>query len=320
MKNAAEVTSTLRSSPALLQPDESIEAAYKCGRDLFLISTKRMIIIDKKGLTGKSVEYTSYPLSTTRAFMIETEGNLLNGPEFKIYTDHGGIKQELAKGQKDNVWLIHEMLSNKMLTGRQKGMGAVTQQLASMSVVPQQRIASYQPQPVVSAPTAAYTPYSSQSSAPASSTYQPYVPPAATTSTAAAYTPYTSQSSAPASTYQPYVPSPSSTYQPYVPPATATSTYQPYVAPAATAAPYTPYQPAVPAYSSASAPSKPIAEYTSHEVGTWLSAQGLGHLVSKFQSAGVNGDVLVSLDADDFKNDFGLSHLEAMQILSSINN
>jgi hypothetical protein len=199
MKNAAEVTSTLRSSPALLQPDESIEVAYKCGRDLFLISTKRMIIIDKKGLTGKSVEYASYPLSTTRAFMIETEGSLLNGPEFKIYTDHGGIKQELAKGQKDNVWLIHEMLSNKMLTGRQNGMGAVTQQLASMSVVPQQRIASYQPQPVISAPTAAYTPYSSQSSAPVLT----------------------------ASTYQSYVPAPSSTYQPYVPPAAATSTRSP---------------------------------------------------------------------------------------------
>lgn len=320
MKNAAEVTSTLRSSPALLQPDESIEVAYKCGRDLFLISTKRMIIIDKKGLTGKSVEYTSYPLSTTRAFMIETEGSLLNGPEFKIYTDHGGIKQELAKGQKDNVWLIHEMLSNKMLTGRQNGMGAVTQQLASMSVVPQQRIASYQPQPVVSAPTAAYTPYSSQSSAPASTAAAPYTPyQSAVSASAEAYTPYSSQTSAPvstASTYQSYVPAPVSTYQPYVPPAAATSTYQPYVAPAAAAAPY---HSAVSAYSSASAPSKPIAEYTSQEVGTWLSAQGLGYLVSKFHSAGVNGDVLVSLDADDFKNDFGLSDFEVTKILSSIN-
>ena len=51
MKDPVELTSTLRSSPALLQDDESIEAAFKCGRDLFLISTKRIIVIDKKGVS-----------------------------------------------------------------------------------------------------------------------------------------------------------------------------------------------------------------------------------------------------------------------------
>lgn len=97
MKDPAEMTSTLRSSPALLQNDESIEAAFQvsihmtlhefqactirvrlmlsvsiyfeqCGRDLFLISTKRIIVVDKKGISGKSVEYKSYPLMYNKAF------------------------------------------------------------------------------------------------------------------------------------------------------------------------------------------------------------------------------------------------------------
>jgi hypothetical protein len=68
MKDATELTATLRMTPALLQSDESIEAAFKCGRDMFLISTKRIIIIDKQGITGKSVEYKSYPLGFTAAF------------------------------------------------------------------------------------------------------------------------------------------------------------------------------------------------------------------------------------------------------------
>ena len=68
MKDATELTATLRATPALLQSDESIEAAFKCGRDLFLISTKRIIIIDKQGITGKSVEYKSYPLGVNAAF------------------------------------------------------------------------------------------------------------------------------------------------------------------------------------------------------------------------------------------------------------
>ena len=49
MKDPQEMTSALRSEPALLQQDETIDASFKCGRDLFLVSTKRIIVIDKKG-------------------------------------------------------------------------------------------------------------------------------------------------------------------------------------------------------------------------------------------------------------------------------
>lgn len=119
-KDPIELTEQLRSSPALLQEDEAVDAAFKCGRDLFVISTKRIIVIDKKGATGKSVEYKSYPLMYNKAFMIETEGRLLNGSEVKVYTDDDDIKQELAKGQKENVWAIHETLSEKMLNSPQK--------------------------------------------------------------------------------------------------------------------------------------------------------------------------------------------------------
>lgn len=55
-----------------------------------------------------------------KAFKIETEGHMLNGSEVKVYTDDDNIKQELAKGQKDIVWSIHEILSEKMLNKPQK--------------------------------------------------------------------------------------------------------------------------------------------------------------------------------------------------------
>ncbi len=68
MKDATELTATLRATPALLQSDESIDAAFKCGRDLFIISTKRVIVVDKEGISGKRVEYKSYPLGFNAAF------------------------------------------------------------------------------------------------------------------------------------------------------------------------------------------------------------------------------------------------------------
>lgn len=120
MKDPVELTSQLRSSPALLQEDESVEAAFKAGRDSFIVTTKRIIVIDKKGITGKSVDYRSFPLMYNTAFKIETEGHLLSGPEVKVYTADEDIKQELAKGQKDNIWLVHEILSNKMLNDPKK--------------------------------------------------------------------------------------------------------------------------------------------------------------------------------------------------------
>lgn len=146
MQDPSELTSKFRSSPALLQPDESIEAAFKGGRDFFLVTTKRIITIDKKGMSGNSIRYTSYPLVYNRAFMyvmtsdrefllirsylkllvaqqyfpylvcrVETAGSFMDGPEFEVYTDDDDIKKDLAKGQKESLWAIHEVLSKKML-------------------------------------------------------------------------------------------------------------------------------------------------------------------------------------------------------------
>jgi len=63
---------------------------------------------------------------------------------------------------------------------------------------------------------------------------------------------------------------------------------------------------------------KPINQYTVEEVGMWLTAQGLGDHASKFIDAGVDGDVLVSLDVNDLKNDLLLSGLQAKKVLSNI--
>jgi hypothetical protein len=49
------------------------------------------------------------------SYRVETAGSFMDGPEFEVYTDGDDIKRELAKGQKDSLWAIHEILSKKML-------------------------------------------------------------------------------------------------------------------------------------------------------------------------------------------------------------
>ena len=130
-KDPIELTSKLRESPALLQADEKVELAFKGGRDLFLITTKRIISINRKGITGKSTDYRSFPLMYNKAFRIETEGHLLNGAEVKVYTNDDDIKQEFAKGNNESVWEIHELLSEKMLNNPQNEIGEVDIQLST---------------------------------------------------------------------------------------------------------------------------------------------------------------------------------------------
>ena len=117
------MTEALRTSPAFLQADESVEAAFKCGRDTLLVTTKRVVIIDKKGMTGKSIEYASYPLMYNKAFWVETEGHMMDGSEVKIYTDDEDLHQEFVHGQNENMWTMHELLSTKMLDEYHPGIG-----------------------------------------------------------------------------------------------------------------------------------------------------------------------------------------------------
>ncbi|MEG2602324.1 MAG: PH domain-containing protein, partial [Carnobacterium sp.] len=45
----------------VLLPTEDIELAYKLVRDMVIFTEKRLIIIDKQGVTGKKTSYKSYP-------------------------------------------------------------------------------------------------------------------------------------------------------------------------------------------------------------------------------------------------------------------
>jgi len=63
---------------------------------------------------------------------------------------------------------------------------------------------------------------------------------------------------------------------------------------------------------------KDIKDFSAEEVGLWLAAQGLGEHASKFVDEGVDGDLLLSLTADDLKGDLGLSGLQSKKVLKNI--
>lgn len=63
---------------------------------------------------------------------------------------------------------------------------------------------------------------------------------------------------------------------------------------------------------------KDISQFSAEEVGMWLTAQGLGDDAPKFVEEGVDGDLLLSLTADDMKADLGMSGIHAKKVLKNI--
>lgn len=80
--NADEINEELS---AVLADNEHVVHAYKLVRDLHVFTNKRMINIDKQGMTGKKVDYLSIPYKSITQFNVQTAGNFDTDCELKIW-------------------------------------------------------------------------------------------------------------------------------------------------------------------------------------------------------------------------------------------
>ena len=99
----------------MLGEDEKITLAYRVIRDEFVFTDKRLILIDKQGLTGKKVEYHSIPYKSISHFSVETAGHFDLDSELKIWISSAEepIEREFKKGT--NLIAIQKALANYTL-------------------------------------------------------------------------------------------------------------------------------------------------------------------------------------------------------------
>ena len=69
----------------VLAPGERVEHAYQLFRDYFVFTSKRLVLVDKQGLTGSKVEYHSIPYKSITHFSVETAGTFDLDAELKIW-------------------------------------------------------------------------------------------------------------------------------------------------------------------------------------------------------------------------------------------
>jgi len=108
-----------------LHPNEKVRIAYKSGRDLTLFTTKRVFIIDTKGVSGKRIEYLSILYRNIRAFALETAPTkswMDRDAELILFTNIPNLpKYEQDLNRNCNIFKLHNFLTD-VLCGVGPGM------------------------------------------------------------------------------------------------------------------------------------------------------------------------------------------------------
>lgn len=99
----------------VLAENESIERAYKLIRDMFIFTNKRLILVDKQGLTGKKCEYHSIPYKSITHFSIETAGDFDLDAELKIWMSGMAMPIEKKFNKSLNIYALQAVLATYVL-------------------------------------------------------------------------------------------------------------------------------------------------------------------------------------------------------------
>ena len=82
----------------MLVNGETAVAAYKTIKDVAVFTSKRLIVKDAQGLTGKKIEIYSLPYSSIVMWSTENAGKLLDlSAEVELWTKAGHVKVKLSK-------------------------------------------------------------------------------------------------------------------------------------------------------------------------------------------------------------------------------
>jgi len=115
--NASEIRieDIQREYASILTSSERVEKAYKVIRDLFIFTNKRLILVDKQGMTGKKTEYHSIPYKSITHFSIETAGHFDLEAELKIWISGTQTPIEKQFNRSINIYELQSVLADYVL-------------------------------------------------------------------------------------------------------------------------------------------------------------------------------------------------------------
>ncbi|MEK5332399.1 PH domain-containing protein [Lysinibacillus sp. FSL W8-0992] len=117
MGNASEINldNLQEEMKEILIPTETIQNAYKIIRDTFIFTNKRLILIDKQGVTGKKTDYHSIPYKNILHFSVETAGTFDYDAELKIWVSGSQLPIQKNFNKSTNIYKVQSVLAEYVL-------------------------------------------------------------------------------------------------------------------------------------------------------------------------------------------------------------
>ncbi|HCY42823.1 MAG TPA: helicase [Prolixibacteraceae bacterium] len=100
----------------LLTEGEELELGFKLVRDTFIFTSKRLILVDKQGITGSKTEFMSVAYKSISRFSIETAGTFDLDAELKIWVSSEAAPSITKKFNKSvDVYDVQKVLAHHVL-------------------------------------------------------------------------------------------------------------------------------------------------------------------------------------------------------------
>ena len=115
--NASEIDPTKLETEfsKVLAAGERIEKAYQLIRDLFIFTDKRLILVDKQGLTGSKIDYHSLPYRSITHFSIETGGHFDLDAELKVWVSGSSTPFQKKFNKRLSIYEVQSVLASYVL-------------------------------------------------------------------------------------------------------------------------------------------------------------------------------------------------------------
>ncbi|GAA3952054.1 PH domain-containing protein [Hymenobacter algoricola] len=102
--SANDIQETQNDLARLLAPGEQVAKAYAIFRDQIIFTTKRLVLVDRQGVTGTKKEILSVPYRSIERFSVETTGHFDLDAELKIWVR--GQTEPISKTFRDNQSIL----------------------------------------------------------------------------------------------------------------------------------------------------------------------------------------------------------------------
>jgi len=111
----ADVSKLQQEFQPILVDGENLVGAYKVLRDMIVFTNKRLILVDKQGMTSSKTEYQSIPYARIVRFSKESAGILDLEAELKIWIVGQPLPITKTFGKNENVNEVYQILSQAVL-------------------------------------------------------------------------------------------------------------------------------------------------------------------------------------------------------------